>query len=106
MEWVGHESEWRDTGAFYAETELRWLKPGWGALYRIIPIPAGISSHGTAYNNGVRAENPSTDATERDRFMVYERDSVVYLRTIDLPSGDRLVAERRLGTGGLGAARS
>ncbi len=47
VEWVGHESEWRDTAAFNEPAALRWLKPGWGAMYRIIPIPISRPGNGS-----------------------------------------------------------
>lgn len=75
---------------------LDWLTPGWGSLYKITPIPAGVSTLGTAYNNAVRAENPSTDQTQRDRIVVYERDSTIYLRTMDsngIWSGEWMVSD-------------
>lgn len=62
---------------------LDWLAPGWGAMYRIKPVVAPISEHGTAYNNAIHAENVSTDAESRNRVAVYERDSAVYLRVMD-----------------------
>ena len=62
---------------------LKWLDPGAGAMYRITPHLGGISDLGTAFNNAVRAINPSNDQTQRNRLLVYSRDSVVYLRSID-----------------------
>ncbi len=84
IEKVGHESEWPSrTVAAGARIPLDWLRPGWGAYYRITPVPSGVSEHGTAYNNAVRGENPSTNTTAKDRIVVYERDSSVYLRAMD-----------------------
>ena len=60
IEKVGYESEWTDTIAFGNTVCLDWLDPGWGAMYRVIPLPASVSEHGVAYNNAVRSENPST----------------------------------------------
>jgi hypothetical protein len=78
-----------DTGAWSVNVpsdslfSLQWLRPGQGALYRITPIAAGISLEGSAYNNAIRSENPSGRGTDRDRIVVYERDSIVYLRALD-----------------------
>ncbi len=83
IEKVGYESEWTDTIAFGNTVCLDWLDPGWGAMYRVIPLPASVSEHGVAYNNAVRSENPSTESKTRDRLVVYERDSVVYMRAVD-----------------------
>jgi len=66
-----------------AAIPLDFLEPGWGAMYRITPIPVPVSAYGTAYNNAVHGENPSNDVLRRDRIVVYERDSAVYLRTMD-----------------------
>jgi hypothetical protein len=83
VEKVGHEDSlfWR-VGAGDS-IALDWLEPGWGGLYRITPVTTRISLAGTAFNNAVHSENPSTDLVPRDRIVVYERDSIVYLRTVD-----------------------
>lgn len=65
---------------------LDWLAPGWGTVYRVTPIPAGISRYGTAWNNATHAENPSNDSVARPRVVVYERDSAVYVRALDTDS--------------------
>ena len=65
---------------------LDWLKPGWGAFYKIIPIPTGVALLGTSYNNAVHATNPSTATTPRDQIYVYERDSTIFMRTLS-PGG-------------------
>ena len=52
-------------------------------MYRVWPVQAGISTYATAFNNAVRAVNLSTDQTERFRTIVYERDSIVWLRMVD-----------------------
>jgi hypothetical protein len=62
---------------------LDWQKPGWGDMYKVTPIPRGVSTLGTAYNNAVRSENISTDATDKQRIAVFERDSAVYLSVQD-----------------------
>jgi hypothetical protein len=67
---------------------LDWLEPGWGALYRITPIPRRVSKHATAYPNavkGVSAGNLRWDDSMRfdganNRVIVYDRDSLVYIR--------------------------
>jgi len=71
------------TVEFGEPVELDWLDPGWGAMYRITPIVKPISALGTAYNNAVHSLNPSVDGAAHDRLFVYERDSAVYLRTLD-----------------------
>lgn len=73
----------RRTVAFGVPVALDWLEPGWGAMYRITPVIAPVSAYGTAYNNAVHALNPSVDGRAHDRLVVYERDSAVYLRTLD-----------------------
>jgi hypothetical protein len=83
IERVGHEGSWSRTVVASDTAQLDWLRPGQGMLFRITPVARGISPYGTAFNNAVHAENPSTDTRQRDRFMVYERDSIVYLRTVD-----------------------
>jgi len=87
VERVGTIDPWTTTAAIGDTVPLAWLEPGWGALYRITPIPRGVSEFGTAFSNAVRSLNPSSDATPRDRIVVYERDSVVYLRAVDAASG-------------------
>ena len=82
IERISAFSTWRDTVAFGDTVTLEWLLPGRGALYRVEPLPSGISQHSTAYNNAVHSENPSTDTMTHDRLVVYERDSVVYLRSV------------------------
>lgn len=76
-------SGFRDTAYFGDLAELSWLKPGSAELYRVTVLPTLLSDMGTAYNNAVRSENPSSDGRQRDRIAVYERDSVVWLRTVD-----------------------
>jgi hypothetical protein len=97
VEKVGHEEEWPARKVAVGEAlELDWLNPGWGALYRLTPVKAAVATHGTAFNNGVHADNPSTDATEHDRIVVYERDSIVYMRTIDsmgVWSGEYMISD-------------
>lgn len=83
VEKVGDETATRDTVEVGDTVRLCWLEPGWGALYRITPLPIGVSNGGTAYNNAVHSENPSTNDSSFDRIVVYERDSIVYLRTND-----------------------
>jgi hypothetical protein len=77
------DTTWQKTLALDTNVALDWLEPGWGSFYRVRPKPAGVGYTGTAYNNAVHSENPSTDATQRDRLTVYMRDSVVYLRATD-----------------------
>lgn len=86
VEKITRHGTWTDTVAFGDSVALDWLLPGRGALYRIRPLPEHLSEHSTAYNNAVHSENPSSDTLDRDRLVVYERDSVVYLRTVD-PEG-------------------
>jgi len=74
---------WKRTISVRDSIELDWLRPGDGALYRVTPIGDGISLEGTAYNNAVHSENPSRPGATKDRIVVYERDSIVYLRTLD-----------------------
>lgn len=84
IEKVGHEQEWASRYVGVDDTvSLDWLEPGWGAMYRVSPVYARISQYGTFANNAVHSENPSTDAVKRDRIMVYERDSAVWLRVMD-----------------------
>jgi hypothetical protein len=63
--------------------DLDWLKPGDGALYRFTPVPQAVSANGTAFNNSVHSENPSTGSAQQDRLVVTERDSVVWLTAVD-----------------------
>lgn len=76
------DTVWR-TFANGDTVRLDWLTPGWGAMYRVVPVFAPVSALGTAYNNAVHGENPSTNGTAKDRLIVYERDSVIYLRAMD-----------------------
>ncbi|MEP7218865.1 MAG: hypothetical protein ABI876_08100, partial [Bacteroidota bacterium] len=69
------DSAWSLRARIGDTVQLDWLKPGAGQMYKVKPISAGVSAYGTAYNNAVHGENPSTDSTQRDRFFVYERDS-------------------------------
>ncbi|MEP7217996.1 MAG: hypothetical protein ABI876_03720 [Bacteroidota bacterium] len=77
------DTTWRRTVAIGGEVALDWIEPGWGEMYRFKPVPTGVSAYGTAYNNSVHGENPSTDSTQRDRFFVYERDSAIFIRAMD-----------------------
>jgi hypothetical protein len=77
---------WHRTVAVGTPVELDWLVPGWGEMYRVVPVPSGVSQFGTAYNNAIRSENPSYDNIQCDRILTYERDSIVFLRTLD-PTG-------------------
>lgn len=87
IEKVGHEGDWSSRLVAIGDTvELDWLKPGWGAYYRFTVVPVPVSQFGTAYNNAIHGENPSTDSVMKDRIVVYERDSAIYLRTMD-PAG-------------------
>jgi hypothetical protein len=83
IEKVGYETTTRDTARFGDTVVLGWLEPGWGALYRVTPLPSGVSQGGTAYNNAVHSINPSTPDSVFDRLVVYEKDSIVYLRAVD-----------------------
>ncbi|MCB9217247.1 MAG: T9SS type A sorting domain-containing protein [Candidatus Kapaibacterium sp.] len=83
IEKVGYEGEWNARLAYGDTLALDWLEPGWGAMYRVTPVTQGIGEYGTAYNNAVRSENPSTPSAARDRIVVYERDSVIYARAVD-----------------------
>lgn len=76
------DTGWSATTAFGDTIDLHWLSPGWGAFYVITPIPRGVSSFGVAYNNAVRAINPSHDSVSTARVVVYERDSLCYLRSL------------------------
>lgn len=68
--------------AYHTNVVLDWLTPGWGAMYRVTPIPRAVSYYGIAYNNAQRVENPSLDTLARPRITVYERDSIVYMRLV------------------------
>lgn len=87
IERVGEPYAWRDTGAFGHDLRLQWLEPGWGAMYRVTPLSAGVSDYGTSFSNAVR----SIKAHGR-QFVVFERDSAIFLRTI-APDGVWLNAE-------------
>ena len=80
---ITRTGSWIDTVAFGDTLVLDWQLPGRGAMYRLRPLRSVISEHGVAYNNAVRSENPSTESKARDRLVVYERDSVVYMRAVD-----------------------
>jgi hypothetical protein len=72
-----------DTSYVYAyntDIVLDWLTPGWGAMYRVTPIPSGISQRGVAWNNAVHAENIGCSIPNAPTVVVYERDSVIYVR--------------------------
>jgi hypothetical protein len=98
------DTTWRTVPAD-TTVELDWLDPGWGAMYQIRPL--GISKLGTAYNNAVRSENLTRDSldtaggahfvvTVKHRIVVYERDSAIYLRTLDTAgkwSGEVMVSD-------------
>lgn len=86
IERISPTAGWTRMAAVGDTIELDWMLPGRGQMYKLTPIQSFISDHGTAYNNAVHSENPSTDSTSLDRLVVYERDSVVYLRSVD-PSG-------------------
>jgi len=113
---IGSGSTWRTVNVGDA-VELDWLDPGWGAMYQVVPI--GISKYGTAYNNAVHAENLTRDTLSlpdihgvkkfvtdaQKKFVVYERDSSVYLRVLDTNGvwgGEKMVSlptdAQRLGT--------
>ncbi len=79
LERIG-DTIWSAVVAFGQEVALEWLDPGWGHMYRLTPIPNGVSSLGVAFNNAQHAENPSLDAERRPIITVYERDSIVYMR--------------------------
>ena len=81
------DTAWSVTAAFGDTVALDWLEPGWGEMYRVTPIARGLSAYGVAFNNAVRAVNPSLDTLDRPRFVVYERDSIVYLRTLSADHG-------------------
>lgn len=91
---------------------LDWLRPGEGEMYRVRPVQAPIATYGNAYNNAVHTENPSTidnqagTVQERDRIVVYERDSSIYLRAMK-PSGgwspELLISGTNEGAGTTGA---
>lgn len=84
VEKIGADPAWSRRVAINATVDLDWLKPGRGALYRVTPIVGrGVSSYGTAFNNAVRALNPSRPSADTDRIVVYERDSAVFLRTMN-----------------------
>ncbi|MBL7987115.1 MAG: T9SS type A sorting domain-containing protein [Chlorobi bacterium] len=82
IERVGEPYAWRDTGAFGQNLPLQWLEPGWGAMYRVIPLASGVSDYGTSFSNAVRSLNTSTPSSAGTRYLAYERDSVVYLRAL------------------------
>lgn len=83
IERISLTSQWSTRVAFADTVELEWMLPGRGHLYKITPISSDISDHGTAYNNAVHSENPSTPDRAIDRLVVYERDSVIYFRSVD-----------------------
>lgn len=87
VEKISPSDHWIDTVAFGDTVRLPWHLPGRGAAYLLTPIPALLSDLGTAYNNAVHSENPSSDTLARDRMVVYQRDSVVYIRSIDSAPG-------------------
>ncbi|MBS1911515.1 MAG: T9SS type A sorting domain-containing protein [Bacteroidetes bacterium] len=94
---VGHESEWPSRRVAVGDlVALDWITPGWGTYYRVRPIVAAVSTYGTAYNNAVHGVNPSTNAASLDRIFVLERDSAIFIRTMDSAgrwSGERLVSD-------------
>ncbi|MCC7437972.1 MAG: hypothetical protein IT211_05690, partial [Armatimonadetes bacterium] len=90
IERVGEPYAWRDTGAFGHDLQLQWLEPGWGAMYRVTPLSSGVSDYGTSFSNAVR----SLKVHDR-QFIVFERDSAIYLRTID-PKGAWIPSEWRI----------
>lgn len=81
VEKVGYEGSWSQRRAFGDTIPLDYLNPGAGSMYRLTPIATGVSYEGTAFNNAVRSENPSTDGEDKPVMAVVERDSSVYLRT-------------------------
>ncbi|MCB9214784.1 MAG: T9SS type A sorting domain-containing protein [Candidatus Kapaibacterium sp.] len=87
IEMVGYEGTWSEEVAFGDTVALDWIKPGWGAMYRVTPIPSGVSNYGVAYNNAVRSENTATDADAGYQVTVVERDSAVWVRTYIPGSG-------------------
>lgn len=87
VERIDSQEPWSGTFAFGDTAVLPWHRPGVGRLYRVRPIPAGVSREGVAFNNAVRSENPSTNAEDRPWTTVYERDSAVWLRTYSEGTG-------------------
>ena len=83
IERIASSGSWTDTVAFGDTITLDWQLPGRGAMYRLRPLLSLIGKYGTAYNNAVRSENPSKPNSAKDRLLVYERDSVIYMRTVD-----------------------
>ena len=78
---VGPDSGWSTTVAWGAEVELPWLQPGDGCMIRVTPVHRGISDFGASFSNAVR----SLKVHDR-QFIVFERDSAIFLRAID-PQG-------------------
>ncbi len=76
------DSTWRRTVAVGTPLELDWLRPGWGEMYRVTPVRAGLSMLGTAYNNAVRSVILS-DTARRAQVVIYERDSIVWGMIMD-----------------------
>lgn len=87
IEKVGYEGSWSQRRAFGDTVFLEFLNPGWGSMYRLTPIATGVSHEGTAFNNAVRSENPSTDGDDTPIMAVVERDSTIVLRTFDPGTG-------------------
>ncbi len=87
VEKISRHGVWIDTVAVGDELALDWIRPGRGELYRITPIQSRASYAATAYNNSVHAENTSTDEVEKDRLVVIERDSAVWLRRFHSTTG-------------------
>ncbi len=80
------DTTWTRTACVGDTLRLDWLEPGEGELYRLTPTSPGTSHIGTAWANAVHSENLSTDSSAGDRVVVYDRDSVIYMRTVS-PSG-------------------
>ncbi|MCB9217746.1 MAG: T9SS type A sorting domain-containing protein [Ignavibacteria bacterium] len=78
---------WKDTVAYNDLVDLDWHRPGEGGLYRVTPIPSGVSSYGVAYNNAVRSENTADDTDPGYQVTFVERDSAVWVRSYVPGSG-------------------
>ena len=78
---------WQDTVAYNDLVDLDWHRPGEGGLYRITPLPSGVSGLGVAYNNAVRSENTASETDPGYQVTVVERDSAVWLRRYTPGSG-------------------
>jgi hypothetical protein len=86
VEKVG-DSTWSRTVSIDSIFALDWLEPGWGAMYRIKPVPILTSKLGTSYNNSIHSVTVPYVTGQNERTIVYERDSIIYMRTLD-PGGN------------------